>query len=119
MNKKRLISAGIALILLLGVTLSGCGAQGAKGDDSAFRAYTKMVFTQEVASNTVSLHYTLKNPEEYGIADAPVTFGSFLTEEEGILVSVENMRGALSDFSYDDLNVQNRLTYDVLEYYLE
>ncbi len=119
MNKKRLISAGIALILLLGVTLSGCGAQGAKGDDSAFRAYTKMVFTQEVASNTVSLHYTLKNPEEYGIADAPVTFGSFLTEEEGILVSVENMRGALSDFSYDDLNVQNRLTYDVLEYYLD
>lgn len=118
-NKKRLISAGTALILLLGVTLSGCGAQGAKGDDSAFRAYTEMVFTQEVASNTVSLHYTLKNPEEYGIADAPVTFGSFLTEEEGILVSVENMRGALSDFSYDDLNVQNRLTYDVLEYYLD
>lgn len=106
-------------MLLLGVTLSGCGAQGAKGDDSAFRAYTEMVFTQEVASNTVSLHYTLKNPEEYGIADAPVTFGSFLTEEEGILVSVENMRGALSDFSYDDLNVQNRLTYDVLEYYLD
>ena len=119
MNKKRLISAGSALMLLLGVTLSGCGAQGAKGDDSAFRAYTEMVFTQEVASNTVSLHYTLKNPEEYGIADAPVTFGSFLTEEEGILVSVENMRGALSDFSYDDLNVQNRLTYDVLEYYLD
>ncbi len=119
MNKKRLISAGTALILLLGVTLSGCGAQGAKGDDSEFRAYTEMVFTQEVASNTVSLHYTLKNPEEYGIADAPVTFGSFLTEEEGILVSVENMRGALSDFSYDDLNVQNRLTYDVLEYYLD
>lgn len=119
MNKKRLISAGIALILLLGVTLSGCGAQGAKGDDSEFRAYTEMVFTQEVASNTVSLHYTLKNPEEYGIADAPVTFGSFLTEEEGILVSVENMRGALSDFSYNDLNVQNRLTYDVLEYYLD
>lgn len=119
MNKKRLISAGTALILLLGVTLSGCGAQEAKGDDSAFRAYTEMVFTQEVASNTVSLHYTLKNPEEYGIADAPVTFGSFLTEEEGILVSVENMRGALSDFSYDDLNVQNRLTYDVLEYYLD
>ncbi len=79
-----------------------------------------MVFTQEcLALNTVSLHYTLKNPEEYGIADAPVTFGSFLTEEEGILVSVENMRGALSDFSYDDLNVQNRLTYDVLEYYLD
>lgn len=119
MNKKRLISAGTALILLLGVTLSGCGAQEVKGDDSAFRAYTEMVFTQEVASNTVSLHYTLKNPEEYGIADAPVTFGSFLTEEEGILVSVENMRGALSDFSYNDLNVQNRLTYDVLEYYLD
>ena len=87
--------------------------------DSAFLTYTKMIFAQEVASNTVSLHYTLKNPEDYGIENAPVTFGTFVADEEAVHVSIENMRKSLSAFSYDNLSVQNQLTYDIVEYYLE
>src|SRR5699024_5372661 len=36
-----------------------------------------------------------------------------------IKAACENMETALTAFSYDDLNIQNRITYDILEYYLE
>ena len=31
---------------------------------------------------------------------------------------MENLRAALDRFSYDSLSVENQLTYDVLDYYL-
>ena len=47
-----------------------------------------------------------------------MTFGSFDVEAEAVKASSENMRQALLGFSYDDLDTQNRLTYDVLNYQL-
>lgn len=35
------------------------------------------VFCEELESNTVSLHYTLREPEVYGIEHSTVTFGNF------------------------------------------
>lgn len=105
--------------MVFSLTISGCQQNQPQDADSAFLTYTKMIFAQEVASNTVSLHYTLKNPEDYGIENAPVTFGTFVADEEAVHVSIENMRKSLSAFSYDDLSVQNQLTYDIVEYYLE
>lgn len=118
-DKKRFGGALAACILVFSLTISGCQHNQPQDADSAFLTYTKMIFAQEAASNTVSLHYTLKNPEDYGIENAPVTFGTFVTDEEAVHVSIENMRKSLSAFSYDDLSVQNQLTYDVIEYYLE
>lgn len=118
-DKKRFGGALAACILVFSLTISGCQQNQPQDADSAFLTYTKMIFAQEVASNTVSLHYTLKNPEDYGIENAPVTFGTFVADEEAVHVSIENMRKSLSAFSYDDLSVQNQLTYDVVEYYLE
>lgn len=118
-HRKRRFRIKIAALLLVpGLLLAGCQGRQWKEEDQAFSAYTEKVFSQEVASNTVSLHYTLKNPEEYGIRNVPVTFGSFLTDREAVLASIENMSEALSDFSYNELSVENRLTYDVMEYYL-
>ena len=118
-DKKRFGGALAACILVFSLTISGCQQNQPQDADSAFLTYTKMIFAQEVASNTVSLHYTLKNPEDYGIENAPVTFGTFVADEEAVHVSIENMRKSLSAFSYDDLSVQNQLTYDIVEYYLE
>ena len=84
-----------------------------------FREYTRELFCREAASDTVNLHYTLKDPEEYGIGDTPVTFGSFDAEGEAVKAAAENMRRSLLGFSYDDLDTQNRLTYDVLNYRLK
>ena len=117
-DKKRFGGALAACILVFSLTISGCQQNQPQDADSAFLTYTKMIFAQEVASNTVSLHYTLKNPEDYGIENVPVTFGTFVADEEVVHVSIENMRKSLSAFSYDDLSVQNQLTYDVIEYYL-
>ena len=89
------------------------------GEDEKFREYTLEMFCREAASNTVNLHYTLKEPENYGITDPPVTFGSFDIEGEALKASSENMRQSLLDFSYDDLDTQNKLTYDVLNYQLK
>ena len=34
--------------------------------DQAFSKYTSELFRQEISGNTITLHYTLKNPEKYG-----------------------------------------------------
>ena len=77
------------------------------------------MFCQETASNTISLHYTLKNPEQFGIEQGVVTLGTFPVEPETLLASVENLNQALETFSYKKLSADNQLTYDVLDYYLE
>ena len=109
-----------ALSLAAGIAVCGCRARvGADGENARFREYTWELFCREAASDTVNLHYTLKDPEEYGIGDPPVTFGSFDAEGEAVKAASENMRRSLLGFSYDDLDTQNRLTYDVLNYRLK
>ncbi len=109
-----------ALSFAAGLAACGCRARvGAGGEDARFREYTRELFCREAASDTVNLHYTLKDPEEYGIGDTPVTFGSFDAEGEAVKAAAENMRRSLLGFSYDDLDTQNRLTYDVLNYRLK
>ena len=76
-TKKQVISIILVLTLLLSVILSGCHGQSSEIQNKKFRKFTETLFCQEVASNTVSLHYTLKDPGQYGIQDSPVTFGYF------------------------------------------
>ncbi len=118
-DKKRAGALALAFLFLFSLTAVGCHVNTPQDENSAFRRYTKMVFAQETASNTVNLHYTLKNPERYGIENAPVTFGNFLTDETAMHVSIENMKESLSAFSYEELSVQNQLTYDVMRAYFE
>ncbi len=108
------VIAGIIGIILL----SGCQSQTPAGQNRQFRQFTKQLFCQELSSNTISLHYTLKNPEEYDIRENEVTFGTFQTDSEEILASVENLEEVLKTFDYDKLSVENSLTYDVLKFYL-
>lgn len=39
--------------------------------DQAFSKYTSELFRQEISGNTITLHYTLKDPEKYGIKMRP------------------------------------------------
>lgn len=109
-----------ALSLAAGLAAGGCRARvESGGEDARFREYTLEMFCREAAANTVNLHYTLKEPENYGITDPPVTFGSFDIEGEAVKAASENIRQSLLGFSYDDLDTQNKLTYDVLNYQLK
>lgn len=96
--------------------LTACGGQQPKDENNEFEAYTEDLFCSEVAANTISLHYTLKNPEDYGITDYEISPGNFESDPDVVKASAENMRQSLQTFSYDGLNLQNRITFDILEY---
>ena len=106
-------SVRLAFLLFAGVLLSiflpGCQKQTPEETNRAFEKFTNELFCQETASNTVSLHYTLRNPEEFGIRETPVTFGTFETDQNMALVSVENIRRAMEEFDPENLSVTGLL----------
>ena len=108
------VIAGTIGILLL----SGCQSETLAGQNRQFRQFTKQLFCQELSSNTISLHYTLKNPKEYDIRENEVTFGTFPTDNKNLLAAVENLEEVLKTFDYNKLSVENSLTYDILKCYL-
>ena len=72
-----------------------------------------------MASNTINLHYSLTEPEKYGITNSVTTLGSFDFNEASTLASIENLETALHKFSYDLLSEENQLTYDILAHHIE
>lgn len=86
---------------------------------AAFDSFLNDFFCAEVSSNTINLHYTLANPENYGITDAAITLGD-LSEQafSDSNARFENYLAALDDFDYNTLSTDQQLTYDVLEDYL-
>ena len=80
-------------------------------NNRSFRQFTGQIFRNELAGNTLNLHYTLKHPENYGISEAPVTLGSAepeVLEASGLVL--ENYQEALRRFPYQTLSKTNRPT---------
>lgn len=76
-SQKKRISLILPFFIIL-TMLNGCSQISfSTNEDKAFRKFTHDLFCREVSSNTISLHYTLRNPADYGISDCPVTYGSF------------------------------------------
>lgn len=110
----------LSLLLAISLVLCGCSSPSVPTNGNAgFRQFTQTLFQQDVASNTISLHYTLQNPADYGIEHTPVTYGSFGTDTANKLSVLENCLAALSSYDYEALSAENKLTYDVLKAYLE
>lgn len=86
--------------------------------DEAFETFTNELFKQQVSSSTINLHYTLQNPADYGISNAPVTYGSFNTNSTLALAGLENCQAALHAYDRDSLSKDHQLTFDILESYL-
>ena len=113
--KKRFLALVLSLVLLI----VGCAQISIPTNaNTAFKNFTFCLFQQEVAANTINLHYTLKEPEKYGITNAPITLGSFDFNKTSALASIENLDAALHKFSYNTLSDENKLTYDILSHYL-
>ena len=109
----------LALAVIPALFLSGCQGQETKGEDERFADYTDALFCAEVASDAVTLHYTLKDPEEYGVTVSAEGFGEVVSEPSQIRAGAENMKKALEGFEYEELDIRNRITYDILEYSME
>ena len=70
-----------------------------------FSAFTKKVFCSELEGNTLNLHYTVANPENYGIDPGEVSLGSSdLQSRMNSLSACENYRTALLTFDREALN---------------
>ena len=87
--------------------------------DQAFSKYTSALFRQEISGNTITLHYTLKNPSSYGIKEIPITYGQCVTDPGLVRASIENEQAKLHAYNKRTLSSKNQLTYDVLNDYLK
>ena len=73
----------------------------------SFQELTDRFFQEEVTSSTLTLHYTLRNPQIYGIPDSPVRYSSADSD-----VSVtETYFQQLKDLDPACLPVTDQITY--------
>lgn len=113
-KRSALIAAGFFFLLFLVVFgLHSC----CQNENNSFRKYTHALFCQELSGNTISLHYTLKNPAAFGLQNVPVSLGSYTTDTDAVRACLENELALLHSYDRNRLSRENRLTYDVLEDY--
>lgn len=127
MKKKYLLHTLPLFLLLL---FSGCTKDPSVTPDHSgyisgiptptpsFDEFAMDIFIEEVTTDTISLRYTLSQPENYGIADYPVTLGSItdaISPDDDTLVLYEQL------LTYDTatLSEEERLTYEALKHHLD
>ena len=126
-RKKQCVSIVCSISILFSSIffLNGCEAtfleekkSSKETENERFTSFTEELFCKEVAASQISLHYTLKEPEAYGIDKADTAYGTIQTDSTQIKTAAENIQQALYTFSYEKLSVKNRITYDLLKQYL-
>lgn len=84
--------------------------------DVRFERFTDKLFEEELSSNTLNLHYTLAEPEKYGIKENTISLGnmspeSFIERKE----SLQELQKKLSSFSSKKLSREHQIIYDILK----
>ena len=121
-RKKIFLILPCCLLVILISFLSGnafWSSLHAESSDRQFRTFTRSLFQTEVSANTISLHYTLRSPSDYGIADIPATYGSLSSDPVSAKASVRNVLSSLQEFDPDTLSSENALTFKILDTYLK
>lgn len=84
----------------------------------AFDEFATALFVEEVTTDTISLRYSLSRPENYGIADYPITFGSVadaVSQTDDLL----SVYGQLLAYDPSTLSEEEHLTYLSLKQHLD
>ena len=121
-RKKIFLTLPCCLLVILISFLSGnafWSSLHAESSDRQFRTFTRSLFQTEVSANTISLHYTLRSPSDYGIADIPATYGSLSSDPVAAKASVRNVLSSLQEFDPGTLSSENALTFKILDTYLK
>lgn len=80
-----------------------------------FDALMQQIFVSEVTDDSITLNYTLKDPQKYGIDKDPETLGSYSIEAfRDDRIMQENWMASLESFDYDKLTKEQQLIYDIL-----
>lgn len=121
---KRITAISFSVMLLL--SISGCNRQNtgtASGPNEDFDEFLEELFLEEVTDNTLNLHFTLKDPEGYGIEDMEPTFGDLderdFSNMEEDWEDLEATFQELQSYNYNKLDEKQQLTYDILYRYME
>lgn len=113
-RKQRLVlftSLIVSFSLVLGIYLY-------TDDSRRFKNLTEELFYSELSSNTLSLHYTLAFPENYGI-DEPACLPSYEMEPDNGEGEIRTMLDRLSEISPARLSDKDAYAYELLTRYLE
>ena len=116
-KKKLAILFPIFVLILIG---SGCyiSQHLSATEEERFDHYTDQLFCQELSGNTLSLHYTLKNPARYNIATAPISLGSYQTDSASVSAAMENSLSRLHSYDKSKLSKEQQITYEILDFSL-
>lgn len=123
MKKKfiRLFSIFLSIFLIFE---TGCAKNpenpGADKTQQSFSDYTNQIFCSEITASTLNMHYNLAHPENYGISDYKVTYGTVSADSSmEVSVLLENWMGKLRSFKKKDLTLDQQMTYDIMMDYAE
>lgn len=120
MKKYKKLYLLLTLCVLL-LTLVGCNEDtgaSAVQTQADFDALTNEVFLDSVQDNSITLNYTLANPENYGITNYKPTLGDFSLEAmKENLAKCENYSARLKKINYKKLTDDQKLTYDIMKDY--
>lgn len=114
LNKKRL--SFLILFTALCVTLLLALTQTSR----SFHSFTKDLFCSELSGNTLSMHYVIAYPENFGLEDAEVKLPVFSPDNK---IKQQELLSDILDFLHSLnpklLNSKDAYTYDLLLSYFE
>lgn len=90
----------------------------AKKEQQRFQEYLDEIFLEGVTSDTITMHYSVAYPENYGITDYEVTYGDVDLSPEGMAKEKQELEddiAVLEGFDRDLLTIDQRFTYDILK----
>lgn len=121
MSKQRAKSFLYILALTILVAFCGCNQKSSVNEvQKDFDQFLEEMFINEVQSDSITLNYTLTNPEKYEITDFKPTLGEYSLEYMQTYNAVlENYKARLNEYNYKSLRDDQKITYDVLETYLD
>lgn len=117
LNRKQLL---FLVILLLAFTVLTLFLFSYKKDEKRLTNITSRLFTEEMISNTLNMHYTIAYPSDFGIYEyAPILPGYCAETSRQGQVSLENTLAALKALNRDKLEASDAWLHKLLVRYLE
>lgn len=118
LKKHRMLSVGIFLAAVLSIIYAAILSPAGKSTGS-FSEFCTTLFREEMKSNTMNLHFTLKNPKAAGIDSYEITLGSLSGDSpHNQARQLKKLSEELKKYSHRSLKGKDRLTCRLLSDYI-
>ena len=118
LKKHRMLSVGIFLAAVLSIIYAAILSPAGKSNGS-FSEFCTTLFREEMKSNTMNLHFTLKDPKAAGIDSYEITLGSLSGDSpHNQARQLKKLSEELKKYSHRSLKGKDRLTCRLLSDYI-